>query len=42
MRMLVHNAVVKLGDDAGVTRVLRLIGPSLRSTISRRWPALVR
>ncbi len=42
MKVMVHNAVVKLGGDAGIKRTLRLLAPSLRTTLARRWPRLAR
>ena len=42
MQTMIYNAVEKVGEDAGVRKVARLVGPSLRSTIARRWPGLVR
>lgn len=42
MKTMIHNAVDKLGEDAGIRKLVRLVGPSLRSTIGRRWPHLVR
>lgn len=42
MKTMIHNAVVKVGGDSGVKRVLKLIAPSIRSSVARRWPNLVR
>ena len=42
MKAMVHNAVHKVGGDAGIRKVIALVAPSIRSTIARRWPQLGR
>lgn len=42
MKVMVHNAVIKLGGDAGIKSTLRLLAPSLKTTLARRWPVLAR
>ena len=42
MKTMIHNAVVKVGGDSGIKRVLRLVAPSIRSSFVRRWPSLAR
>lgn len=42
MKAMIHNAVVKVGGDSGVKNVVRLLAPSFRSSLQRRWPQLFR